>query len=375
MNELFRYWLKRYFSNPQVIILGLLLIVGLAFVLLLGEMLAPVIAAVIIAYVLEGAVDLLARNRISRAIGVPVVFVFFILCVLTVLVLLLPTLSRQVAQLVYELPGMLGKGQVLLMQLPEKYPQYVSADQIRDIIQAVSAQVTGMAQQVLSFSLASVRGIISGIVYLVLVPFLIFFFLKDKDTIVNWVRGVLPDNRRLATEVWAEVNQQIANYIRGKLLEIIIVWGVTFVVFRIMDLRFAMLLGIFVGLSVLIPYIGATVMTLPVALIALFQWGVNADFIAVLIAYGVIQLLDGNLLAPLLLSRVVNIHPVAVIVAILIFGGLWGFLGLFFAIPLATLIHAVMKAWSATIAKDQADLSTAPAPSELPAKDLPNIGN
>jgi putative permease len=355
MNQLFRYWFQRYFSNPQVIILALLLVLGLAMVLTVGQMLAPVIAAIIIAYVLEGGVDFLHQRRIPRSVGVPIVFIVFVVCVFTILLLLLPLVSRQIGQLLYELPGMLAKGQTLLLQLPERYPQFVSAEQIRSIIQAVSAQITLMGQKALSFSLASVRGVLSGIVYLVLVPFLVFFFLKDRGQILGWVKSILPDNRRLAGEVWDEVNQQIANYIRGKLLEIVIVWSVTFIVFRVMELRFAMLLGVLVGLSVLIPYIGATVMTLPVALIAFFQWGVNAEFISILIAYGIIQLLDGNLLAPLLLSRVVNIHPVAVIVSILIFGGVWGFLGLFFAIPLATLIHAVMKAWSATIAKDHAD--------------------
>ena len=63
-----------------------------------------------------------------------------------------------------------------------------------------------------------------------------------------------------------------------------------------------------------------------------------------MIAYGIIQIFDGNLLAPLLLSRVVNLHPVAIIIAILVFGGLWGIWGVFFAIPLATLVQAVLKA-------------------------------
>ncbi|MFZ7127991.1 MAG: AI-2E family transporter [Desulfobacterales bacterium] len=356
MNQLFRTWIKRYFSNPQVVILAFLLVIGLLFIIFLGDMLTPVIAAVIVAYMLEGLVELLERHHVSRVVGVPVVFILFVLCILGIFVLLLPMLSRQIAQLIYELPGMLSDGQDQLMQLPQKYPQYFSAVQIQEIIQFISGQITGLARQVLSFSLASVRGAITGIVYLVLVPFLVFFFLKDKEVIVHWSRSILPDNRRLASEVWAEVNQQMANYIRGKVLEIIIVWSVTFIVFRIMELRFAMLLGILVGLSVLIPYIGATVMTLPVALIAFFQWGMTADFAYVVIAYGIIQLLDGNLLAPLLLSRVVNLHPIAVIVAILFFGGIWGFMGLFFAIPLATLIHAVMKAWSATIARDQVEL-------------------
>jgi putative permease len=82
-----------------------------------------------------------------------------------------------------------------------------------------------------------------------------------------------------------------------------------------------------------------------VALVALAQWGLTADFYYAILAYGIIQALDGNLLAPLLFSEVVNLHPVAIIVSILFFGGIWGFWGVFFAIPLATLIQAVLQAW------------------------------
>jgi putative permease len=94
-----------------------------------------------------------------------------------------------------------------------------------------------------------------------------------------------------------------------------------------------------------IPYIGAAVVTLPVAIIAFFQWGWSDYFFYLMLAYGVIQALDGNVLVPLLFSEAVNLHPVAIIVAVLVFGGLWGFWGVFFAIPLATLIKAVMNAW------------------------------
>jgi len=86
-------------------------------------------------------------------------------------------------------------------------------------------------------------------------------------------------------------------------------------------------------------------MTVPVALVAFFQWGLNIEFLYVIIAYLIIQILDGNLLVPILLSGIVNLHPLAVIIGILIFGGIWGFWGVLFAIPLATVVHAIIKAW------------------------------
>jgi putative permease len=142
-----------------------------------------------------------------------------------------------------------------------------------------------------------------------------------------------------------EVDRQIANYVRGKFWEIIIVWAASYTAFAFFGLQYSMLLAVLVGLSVVIPYVGATVVTFPVMLVAWFQWGWGQDFIWVTVAYLVIQALDGNVLVPLLFGEVVNIHPIAIIVAILVFGGLWGFWGVFFAIPLATLVNAVIRAW------------------------------
>ena len=161
-----------------------------------------------------------------------------------------------------------------------------------------------------------------------------------------WGSGFLPADRRLSSEVWHEVNKQIGNYARGKIWEILIVWTASYITFTILGLKYAMLISLFVGLSVLIPYIGATFMAFPVAFMAYFQWGPGSQFLYVMIAYIIIQILDGNVLVTLLFSEVVNIHPIAIIVSILVFGGIFGFWGVFFAIPLATLIHAIIKAWT-----------------------------
>lgn len=345
MKEMFRNWYKRFFSDPQVIILGILLILGFVIILLLGKMLVPVFAGIVIAFLLEGLVSLFVRCRVPRKVSVIVVFLVFMICLVVLLVVFLPLLSDQIGQLFQELPSMVAGVQKAFMRLPERYPDFISEEQVQNVIGFLGTQLTKVGQGLLSFSVASVRGVISIVVYLILVPFLVFFFLKDKAVILQWLSGFLPENRGLATEVWREVNQQIANYLRGKIWEIIIVWGVSYLTFLLLNMQFAMLLSFFVGLSVLVPYIGAAVMYLPVALIAYFQWGWGAEFAYALIAYSIIQLLDGNLLAPLLLSGVVNLHPVAIIAAVLIFGGLWGFWGLIFAVPLATLVHAVIKAF------------------------------
>ena len=345
MLQMFREWFKERFSDPQIIILWVFLIAGFLLIILLGEMLTPVFAGLVIAYLLEGFVLRLQHFKVPRKISVFLAFTLFLICLVLLVVGLLPLLSRQVAQLIQQLPELIANGQKELMQLPQRYPDFVSETQVQQVINFLKSELTRLGQTALVFSVASVKNLITLLVYLVLVPFLVLFFLKDKEKIILWGKGFLPKNRDLATEVWNEVNLQMANFIRGKIWEIIIVWSATYVTFTVLDLNFAMLLSFFIGLSVLVPYIGATVMTLPVALMAFFQWGLGPNFMYTMISYGIIQLIDGNILVPLLLSEVVNLHPVAIIVAVLVFGGLWGVWGLFFAIPLATLVHAVIKTW------------------------------
>ncbi len=347
--QLLTDWFKRYFSDPEVIFLALFLFVVFGVVLTMGSMLAPVIAAVVIAYLLEGIVVKIERRGIPRFAAVLTVFILFVLFVVLVLFGLLPQLSRQLSQLFQQIPSMIAEGQALLMQLPERYPETVTAAQIQEIIGIFQREIAEMGQTIFSISLSSVVGLITILIYLFLMPLLILFFLKDKKLILNWMTHLFPSDRELADKVWKDVDGQIANYVRGKFWEILIVGAASFVTFTFMGLQYATLLGVLVGLSVIIPYIGAAVVTFPVLLIAWFQWGWGGDFIGLTVAYFIIQALDGNVVVPLLFSEVVNLHPVAIIVAILVFGGLWGFWGVFFAIPLATMVQAIMTAWPSRV--------------------------
>ena len=338
-------WFRRYSSDPQVVFLTVVLVVGFAVVLTMGHMLAPVLASIVIAYLLEGLVAFLQRHGWPRLGGVLIVYIAFILFVVLVLFGVIPVVSRQVTDLVQQLPTMISEGQMSLMQLPERYPDVITAEQVQELISTIRSEIANFGQRVVSWSLASVVGVITILVYMILVPLLVFFFLKDQELIIGWSKRYLPKHRRIAGNVWQDVDRQISNYVRGKFWEIIIVWSVSYTTFYSFGLNYAMLLSLLVGLSVIIPYIGASMVTVPVLLIAWFQWGWTSDFAWIAVAYFVIQALDGNVLVPLLFSEVVDLHPVAIIVAILVFGGLWGFWGVFFAIPLATLVQAILSAW------------------------------
>ena len=340
-------WYKRYFTDPQASLLVILLTLGLIIFVTMGKMLAPLLAAIIIAYLLEGAVSKLQIKDISRFSSVNIVYSLFLVLMAFILFGLMPLLSKQVSQFFQEVPEMIRNVQGLLLRLPEQYPELVSQEYVLELNANIRDSFSELGQSVLSFSLASMPAVITILVYLILVPLMIFFFLKDKKIVMDWVTNFLPKERRLVNEVWIEMDAQIGNYVRGKFNEILIVGAASYIVFVILGLNYAFLLAMIVGLSVLIPYIGAAIVTLPVALVGYFQWGLSSDynFTWLMVSYFVIQFLDGNVLVPILFSEAVNLHPLAIIVAILVFGGLWGFWGVFFAIPLATLVKALINVW------------------------------
>jgi len=343
--EHIRSWYQRYFTDPQAVLLVVLLVMGFFVIYFMGGMLAPFFAALIIAYMLEGAVVSLEQRKIPRLAAVYLVFFLFVTFLVFLVVILLPILSRQTRQFFQELPGMVSSGQEILLRLPQQYPEFVSEEAVRQVIAAARSAASEMGQSILSVSLASIPAIIVVLIYLILVPLMIFFLLKDKDQIFSWVGRFLPAERHLVTMLWREMDAQMGNYIRGKVYEIVIVYIAAYLLFKAFNLNYASLLAIVIGVSVIIPYIGAAVATIPVALVGYFQWGIGPEFTWLMVGYFILQFLDGNMLVPLLFSDVVNLHPVAIILAILVFGGLWGFWGVFFAIPLATLVKALLNAW------------------------------
>lgn len=340
-----REWYHRNFSDPQAVILALLLISAFLVIWLLGNVLAPVLVALVFAYMLDGVVTAMQRYHIPRPLAATIVMLVFVFFCLLLLFGVMPLLSQQITSLIRELPNMIASGQQQLQRLPELYPAIFTAEQINELIGNVRSQVGRLGQNFLSFSIASALNFFVISIYVVLVPLIVFFTLKDKPLLQEWARGFMPHRSQLAEKVWNEADTKIANYIRGKFLEIMIVWLVSYVTFALMDLNYAVLLSFLVGVSVIIPFVGAVVVTIPIAIIAYFQWGWSAKLGYLLVAYQIIQILDGNVLVPLLFSEVVDLHPLAIIISVLFFGGLWGIWGVFFAIPLAALVQAVLDAW------------------------------
>lgn len=343
--QFFKNSIRRIFPNSQAVALALILVVGFLLITSLSEVLMPVFVAIVLAYLLEGLVRKL-ETKIDRRVAIFIVFTSFMGAFSYLLFGLMPMVYQQLKQLMQRTPELIKSFQTELLMLPKSYPQFISADALKEFMFSTQEEALTYGQDVLSFSASSLVGIISLLIYFILVPVLVLFCLKDKTILLRWATQFMPRDRLLSLKVWQEVDMQLGNYIRGKCAEVFILGAASYFIFAALELNYAVLLAVFMGLSVIIPYVGATLVTFPVLGVAFVQWGFSSDqFTYLVVAYSVIQAIDGVVLVPLLFSEAVNLHPAAIIVAILFFGGLWGFWGVFFAIPLATLVKAVTSAW------------------------------
>lgn len=355
MNEILRP-LQRILANPSLVALLFFSLTLFLVFYFLGVWLLPVIVAIVLSYLLEGIIQQLERLGMRRVFALGFVFAVFIAFITYLGTVIMPMIISQAKTLIANLPEYLAIGQEKLLLLPERFPQLFSKESINALLSTINQEISTYSKDLLSGKLfSSLLAITTVVIYIVLMPLLIFFFLKDKELILNWLARFLPENRQIITEVWQEVDVQIGNYIRGKFLEILVIWGMCFVTFQLLGLQYTMLLSLMVGLSVLIPYVGATLVTIPVLVVAYIQYDLTSMFYWITIAYFIIQTLDGTVIVPLIFSEAVNIHPNAIIIAILVFGGLWGFWGVFFAIPLATLVKAVLEAWQRYLARGSQD--------------------
>ncbi|EMD9274711.1 AI-2E family transporter [Cronobacter malonaticus] len=348
MLEMLTQWYRRRFSDPEAIALLAILVAGFCILFFLHGLLAPLLVAIVLAYLLEWPTSRLQRIGCSRGLAATLVLVLFIGIVLVMAFVVVPVAWQQGIYLIRDIPGMLNKLSDFAATLPKRFPALMDAGIIDAIAENMRTRIITLGDSVVKYSLASLVGLLTLAIYLILVPLMVFFLVKDKEQLLNAVRRVLPRNRGLAGQVWVEMNQQITNYIRGKVLEMIVVGVATWIGFLIFGLNYSLLLAVLVGISVLIPYIGAFMVTIPVVCVALFQFGMGTEFWSCFAVYLIIQGLDGNVLVPVLFSEAVNLHPLVIILSVVIFGGLWGFWGIFFAIPLATLIKAVAHAWPET---------------------------
>ena len=348
INKLF----NKLFSNEESLIFSLLILAFLLVLYFFGGLLTPFIISLIFAYLLIGLTKNLIKYGLTELVSLIISYVIFLLSGIGFLVWLIPLIFQQTQAFFIEVPVWLNNFRSFIENLVQSNQELVSSDQISSFFTEFIGRLSSISQGVLDASISGIQDTLVFSIYLIMIPVLVFFFLFDKERIVRGFLMLLPKKREMLSEVWIEMDDQLSNYVWGKGVEILIVGFVAAVIFGTMGLNYTALLSIIVGVSVLIPYVGAFLATIPVVVVAFLQFGIGFDLYMIVGLYLLLQALDGYLLVPILFSDAVKLHPVVIMLAVFVFGGIFGFWGAFFSIPLATFIKAVWNSWPSIPAKN-----------------------
>ena len=341
-------FLKKIFSNEETIVFSFVILCAFLMMTFFGSVLTPFLISIVVAYLLVGVQKKIESFNISSKWALVITFAIFIVTGAAMLVWLLPILYTQLQAFVLDVPELFNNFLEFVSTLPAKFPELVTSEQITVFFQAVSSELSSITQNIVKSSIAGIQSTITILLYIILFPILVFFFLFDRKNIMDGLSKLVPGNREMFSNIWTEMDMQLSNYVRGKTTEIFVVGLSAAIIFSLVGLKYSALLSVLVGLSVVIPYVGAFLVTVPVVIVGLLQFGLTSEFYILITLYLLLQILDGNLLVPIIFSDAVKLHPVAIILAVFIFGSMFGFWGVFFAIPMATFIKAVWNAWPST---------------------------
>ncbi len=339
-------FLKRIFPNEETIAVTLLIIFTVFLLFLLEGILTPFLISIVFAYLLVGVQLRLERIGISSGFALTITFGIFLSLGVALLLWLIPLLYAQTNEILKEIPVMFDAFKVTISTMSNQLPgSSVSQEIISGAIDIIKKTVESSSQVFIAYGVGGIQTVFSVALTLIMLPILVFFLLFDRQSVINSFISILPKERSMLNAVWQEMDGQLSNYVRGKSLEILIVGGVAAIVFMVFGLKYTAVLAALVGFSVLIPFLGAILVTIPVMFVGFVQFGFSFELLLLFGSYTILQMLDGYLLVPILFSDAVKLHPFMIILAVFVFGGLFGFWGVFFAIPIATFIKALWNSW------------------------------
>ena len=345
---------------------GIAAIVFFVMLWFLGNVLLPFLVGGAIAYFLDPVADRLERLGLSRVAATTLISLAALLAVVLLVLAVIPTLVNQLTALVNSAPEIARKMQVFLT---ERFPQLSDeTSTIRQTLANIGATIQSKGGELANSLLSSALGVISAIVFIVVVPVVAFYLLLDWDTMVAKLDAMLPrDHAPTIRQLAREVDAVMAGFVRGQISVCLLLGTFYSVALMLAGLQFGLVVGAIAGAITFIPYIGSIIGgTLAVGL-ALFQfWGdwVSIGIVAAIFAAG--QFIEGNILTPKLVGKSVGLHPVWLLFALSAFGAIFGFAGLLIAVPVAAAIGVLMRFGigqyqSSVLYKGSADAPPAPA--------------
>ncbi len=351
--------------------------VGLAFALLLAVYFVYQIRAVMLvllltllfSIIISRPVDYLARKGLSRVWGTLIVLGILVFALILVVLALAPIVQDQALQLAEDAPVFLSEVQGLVENMRGRFGLEIVLPDLQQLLDAARSFLSGGAFSTFVSVGASVANVLSfGFVVLVST----IFAVAQPEPLVNGFVALYPAGwRERVREILNEMYWNVQRWFLGQLVSMAVIGMLFTVALFVIGIPFALLLGILSGLLAFIPFVGPAISVIPPILLALADDPVKALW--VILAYAGVQFVEGNIVQPLVMSRVVSLHPVIIVFALLIMGTLFGFVGVLIAIPLVAALHILVhELWVKRM--DEKGTDPNPPPKEEPPKTKERIG-
>ncbi|MBY6082570.1 AI-2E family transporter [Ruegeria arenilitoris] len=330
VRDQFRYW-------------GIAAAIFILLLWLLGDVLLPFVIGGAVAYFLDPVADRLENMGLSRAAATAIITVFSILAFALMILMVVPALITQLIDLVDVLPSLF---QEMRAFVERQFPSLLDRESnTHQFLLSMGDTLKGKTGDILETVMASVGSAVNIMVLLVIVPVVAVYLLLDWDRMIARINDLLPrDHAPTIRKLAADIDAVLASFVRGMGTVCLILGTYYAVALMIVGLQFGLVVGFIAGLVTFIPYLGALIGgTLAIGL-ALFQfWGDWASIGLVAGIFAIGQVVEGNFLTPKLVGDSVGLHPVWLLLALSVFGALFGFVGMLIAVPVAAALGVLAR--------------------------------
>ncbi|WP_029186561.1 AI-2E family transporter [Streptococcus suis] len=309
--------------------------------------LLPMILTGLLYYLLNPMVDWMEKHKISRTVGISILFVLISLLIIWGLAVAIPSIQEQVTSFAQNLPSNIQKieGQVTSLLQDQRFEQFRPT--ALELLNKVNDQIVAYAQKFSTSAVNWASNLISTasqiIVAILIMPFILFYLLRDGQYLNKHITQYLPTKwREPIGTVLSDVNGQLSNYVRGQVTVAIIVALMFSVMFSIIGLSYPITLGVMAGFLNLIPYLGSFLAMIPAVILGLIAGPIM--LVKVLIVFMVEQTIEGRFVTPLIIGSSLNIHPITILFVLLTAGQMYGVLGVLLGIPIYASIKVLVKA-------------------------------
>lgn len=300
----------------------------------------PFFIAMIISYVLNPIVSLLSSRMVPRTAAVILIYATFLVSILVILLNVLPLLGNQIREVNENLPIWNERMQVWVHNLVDG--KNALPHSVRDGIDgSLNKMEVSFANHIENF-LIGLRGKISQLFIWLLIPFVVFYMLKDFKVMERSITLFLPKkNRMMWLRIFRDIDDALGNYVRGQLIVCIVVGFLAYIGYILIGLPYALLLASIVGVMNIIPYLGPFIGAAPAVLVGLSESWKMALF--ALIVNVCVQMVEGSIVSPQIVGRTLRLHPLMIILALIVGGELGGLLGLLLAVPAFAVIKVLLE--------------------------------